>query len=56
MHIIGATKRRTLYDEYRSGAKTKHPARLEVFSLGHRIFKSVTYWYGSWKFKKALAA
>jgi len=29
---------------------------LEVFSLGHRIFKSIEYWHGRWKFKKALEA
>jgi putative DNA primase/helicase len=29
---------------------------LEVFSLGHRIFKGVEYWHGKWKFQKALQA
>ena len=29
---------------------------LEVFSLGHRAFKSCEYWHGQWKFKKAIAA
>ena len=29
---------------------------LEVFSLGHRIFKSIEYWHGRWKMKAALAA
>jgi hypothetical protein len=29
---------------------------LEVFSLGHRIFKSAASWHGKWKCKKALAA
>ena len=28
--------------------------RLEVFSLGHRIFKGCEYWHGQWKFKRAL--
>jgi hypothetical protein len=28
--------------------------RLEVFSLGHRVFKSAEFWYSRWKFKKAL--
>jgi putative DNA primase/helicase len=30
--------------------------KLEVFTLGHRIFKGAQYWHGQWKFKKALAA
>jgi len=29
---------------------------LEIFSLGHPIFKSAAFWHGQWKFKKALAA
>lgn len=29
---------------------------LEVFLLGHRIFKSAEYWHGRWKTKAALAA
>jgi Domain of unknown function (DUF3854) len=29
---------------------------LEVFSLGHRIFKGAAWWHGQWKFKKAVAA
>jgi len=31
-------------------------AALEVFPLGHRIFKSVEYWHRRWKMKAALAA
>jgi putative DNA primase/helicase len=27
---------------------------LEVFGLGHRIFKSCAYWHGQWKLKKAI--
>jgi len=30
--------------------------QLEVFSLGHRIFKSCEFWHSHWKFKKALRA
>ena len=30
--------------------------RLEVFSLGHRIFKSAQSWYGRWKLSNALKA
>jgi len=30
--------------------------RLEVFSLGHRIFKSCQFWHRRWKFQKALGA
>jgi putative DNA primase/helicase len=29
---------------------------LEVFSLSHRIFKSIEYWHGRWKFSNALKA
>ena len=29
---------------------------LEVFSLGHRIFKGIEYWHGHWKIKAAMAA
>lgn len=29
---------------------------LEIFALGHRIFKTCEFWHGQWKFKKALAA
>ena len=29
--------------------------QLEVFSLGHRIFKSASYWHGQWKVKKAIS-
>jgi hypothetical protein len=29
---------------------------LEVFSLGHKTFKSVEYWHGRWKFNRALKA
>src|SRR5215831_6943522 len=29
---------------------------LEIFNLGHRIFKGAAYWHGQWKFKKALEA
>jgi putative DNA primase/helicase len=29
---------------------------LEVFALGHRVFKGCAFWHGQWKFKKALAA
>ena len=29
---------------------------LEVFSLGHRIFKSAAWWHGRWKFTKVLKA
>jgi Domain of unknown function (DUF3854) len=28
---------------------------LEVFALGHRIFKSAKYWHAQWKFKKAIS-
>ena len=28
--------------------------RLEVFSLGHRVFKSCESWYSRWKFQKTL--
>src|SRR5215472_4828717 len=31
-------------------------SEFEVFSLGHRIFKSAAWWHGQWKFKKAVAA
>ena len=30
--------------------------QLEVFSLGHRIFKSAAFWHSRWKFQKALEA
>jgi putative DNA primase/helicase len=30
--------------------------RLEVFSLGHSIFKNSKYWHSQWKFKNALKA
>jgi putative DNA primase/helicase len=30
--------------------------QLEVFSLGHRTFKTASWWHGQWKFKKALNA
>ncbi|HEY3167253.1 MAG TPA: DUF3854 domain-containing protein, partial [Candidatus Binatia bacterium] len=30
--------------------------RLEVFSLGHRVFKSCDFWHSRWKFHKALKA
>jgi Domain of unknown function (DUF3854) len=36
-----------------AGGKTHD---LDVFGLGHRVFKSAAYWHGRWKFKKALAA
>jgi hypothetical protein len=30
--------------------------KLEVFSLGHSIFKNSKYWHGQWKFRNALKA
>jgi len=30
--------------------------RLDVFSLGHRVFKSCEFWHSRWKFEKALKA
>jgi Domain of unknown function (DUF3854) len=30
--------------------------QLEVFSLGHRIFKNMEFWHGRWKFRHALEA
>jgi hypothetical protein len=30
--------------------------RLEVFSLGHSIFKNSKYWHSQWKFRNALKA
>jgi hypothetical protein len=30
--------------------------RLEVFSLGHRVFKSCDFWHSRWKFQKTLRA
>jgi len=29
---------------------------LDVFSLGQRIFKSVAWWHGQWKFRKGVVA
>jgi len=29
---------------------------LEIFSLGHRIFKGAAWWHGQWKFRKAILA
>ena len=29
---------------------------LEVFALSHHVFKNCRFWYGRWRFKKALAA
>ena len=42
-----------LDDFFVSGGKV---SELDVFALGHRIFKNAAYWHGQWKFKKALAA
>lgn len=30
--------------------------RLDVFSLGHRVFKSCEFWHSRWKFQKTLRA